>query len=195
MVPGPDRPDSWRPDAVVTVRLEQETNKATRTTSDETAPQFTTGDKNQTTPSNLFDVIGRLIAAVTGENMRRSLALLDNTPGLTHIPLTARIKEFTSEDFSRWREIMAFGYAAAEQNAAKFQPFQVNDAEWNAYIAAKEQRRRRSMTPVIVTVVPQDPSRKFDPRLNTYLLTRLRKYAGRTLLFPQTVPSDPPPAH
>ncbi|MDX1935330.1 MAG: patatin-like phospholipase family protein [Capsulimonadales bacterium] len=197
MVPGPDRPATWRPEVVVTVRLKGESDESAEATGDKSEPpgdkppqSVSTGIRRDPTPSNLFDVIGRLIAAVTNENVERSIALVDRFPELSHIPLVARIGNFSVEDFARWRELAAIGYAEAERNRAAFLPFQLTPADWEAYVATKGSRRRLSVTPTRVTIIPQDPSRPFDPRLNSYLLTFLRKYAGRTFTIRPDASSD-----
>jgi NTE family protein len=179
MLPGPDQPTTWKPDAVVTIRLTDEGDSSRSRADVKAASEATLGSRNSSIPSNVFDVVSRLIIAVTAENMNRSMEALQNTPGLISIPLVVRLKGISSDDFSHWRVAMAFGEAEAERHRAEFTPFRLSDTEWQNYLTQKSRKRRRSMKPALVTVVPQDPSRKLDPRLSNYIQTKVRKYVGR----------------
>lgn len=98
-----------------------------------------------------FAVLGASISAVVTANERRAMSQADV---LVSVPL----QKYSMLDFKHANAIIQAGYAAAAANAAKLLPLAVDEATWKQYLAEREARRRRALTPqfVAVTGVPPD---------------------------------------
>lgn len=189
MVPGPERPAGWSPGLVITSRMEDTEDKKPDADVGATPnvprprvrqpPKVVSSSPGSPRPTNLFDVITRLIAAVTTENMERSVQALDTTPGLVHVPIVSEVTGFAPEAFANWRDFEKRGYAGAEKLRARLIKYQLTPDEWTAYLAAKNARRKRVVTPRLLQVTEQDVSRRLDSRVVAYLRQRLRRYIGR----------------
>ena len=188
---GPNRPDGWKPSAVVSVRMVEDAEKPNGNAETKPTSNTESGSTGKSTPSNILDVVARLIVAITSENTDRSLALADKTPGIVSVPILAKIHGFSTEDFTAWRAIEAVGFAEAEKSKDILLKYQLSEADWKTYLARKAARRHRTVKPVRVVIAPQDLSRKLDPRLQTFLRTRLNKYANRTFNIEPDVRRDP----
>ena len=59
-----------------------------------------------------------------------------------NILLKADVSKFTSGDFEKSAEIIPKGVEVAQEHAAQLEKYAVNDAEWQAYVAQRNSRRR-----------------------------------------------------
>jgi NTE family protein len=94
-----------------------------------------TGPFDSNSLTSLGGVLGRNLGIVVQANERESMKNAD-------ILLKADVSGFTSGDFERSGEIIPRGVKVAESNAAELERYALNDADWKAYVAARESRRR-----------------------------------------------------
>jgi NTE family protein len=84
--------------------------------------------------SSILAVLNRAFDAGIQENVDRSLHLADH---VINIP-TAK---YSATDYTKGGQLIREGYLAAEADKAALLPYALNDADWTAYIAARESRR------------------------------------------------------
>jgi NTE family protein len=84
---------------------------------------------------SLFSVLGRSIDVVVAENEVRGLAGADL---VVRVPL----QEYTSLDYTKSKDIIRRGTAAAEDKSRILSPYQLDDAAWNAYLDARRAREK-----------------------------------------------------
>jgi NTE family protein len=94
-----------------------------------------TGKVNPTTLDSLVGVAGRNVGIMVAANERESMKNAD-------ILLKAEVSKFTSSDFVKSAEIIPLGVQAAEAHKAELMKYALNDADWNAYVAQRQARRR-----------------------------------------------------
>jgi NTE family protein len=94
-----------------------------------------TGSFDRKSVDSLVGVAGRnvgiMVAANEINNMKDA-----------NILLKADVSKFTSGDFEKSAEIIPKGFEVAQEHAAELEKYAVNDAEWQAYIAQRNSRRR-----------------------------------------------------
>ncbi len=137
-------------------------------------------DQGASDPKNfnsLLGAAGRNIEIMIAANELRSMQEAD-------ILLSADLKGYTSADFSKSEEIWPKGVAAAKKKAALLDRLALNEADWKAYMAAREAKRRTNIpTPAFVAVNVANPVLRSD------MEKTLRKYVGKPL-DPSLLESD-----
>ena len=68
-------------------------------------------------------------------NTQRALQAAD-------VIIAVDVRGFGSLDWRRGAALIEQGYKAADQRAAELMPYAVDDSEWQAWIAYRQQRRR-----------------------------------------------------
>jgi NTE family protein len=91
---------------------------------------------------SFFSVLGRSIDVIVRENELRGLADAD-------LVVKVDLHDFTSMNYEKSKAIIEKGLAATEDKRAVLQPFALNDLDWQAYISARDARKRAA------TLVPQ----------------------------------------
>jgi NTE family protein len=94
-----------------------------------------TGPFNKTTLSSLVGVAGRNVEIMIAANELNSMKD-------ANILLKADVSKFTSGDFEKSEEIIPQGAKVAEEHAAELEKYAVNEADWRAYLAERNSRRR-----------------------------------------------------
>lgn len=94
-----------------------------------------------------FSILGRSIELVLAATEIRGMAGAD-------LIVKADVEKFSTTDYQRTDELVAAGYAAAEEKAAVLKPYELNDADWVEYLRAKASRVRTHVgVPQFVRVV------------------------------------------
>lgn len=83
---------------------------------------------------SVFDVLGRSVSVVLQANEVRSLEQAD-------IVITVNLEDFSSTDYTKADKIIQRGREDAAKKSALLTHFRLDDAEWSAYLAAREARR------------------------------------------------------
>ena len=86
------------------------------------------------------------LVGVAGRNVEIMIAA-NELSGMksANILLKVDLSKFTSSDFEKSAEIIPLGMKVAEEHAADLEKFAVNDADWQAYIAQRNERRRTTV--------------------------------------------------
>ena len=85
--------------------------------------------------SSIIGVFSRAFSAGIARNEREGRAAAD-------IQIVAGTDKFSSSDYSRAHDMVRVGYEAAEQQRAALLPYALGTADWQAYLAARDARRR-----------------------------------------------------
>ncbi len=97
-----------------------------------------TGPFNKKSLNSLVGVAGRnveiMLAANEIQNMKDA-----------NILLKVDLSKYTSSDFELSAEIIPQGVKAAQEHAAELEKYAVNDAEWQAYLAQRNARRKTNV--------------------------------------------------
>jgi NTE family protein len=83
--------------------------------------------------SSVVGVFASAFSAGTARNVEESLKLAD----VLVLPGTDK---FTTLDYAKASQLIAAGYASAEEQRARLAPYALKDADWNAYLAARKSR-------------------------------------------------------
>jgi NTE family protein len=97
-----------------------------------------TGPFDPKSLSSLGGVIGRNLGIVIQANEKKSLEQAT-------ILLRADVSKFTSGDFEKSAKIIPQGVEVAEKNAAELEKYALNDADWRAYVRARNARRKTNL--------------------------------------------------
>jgi len=97
-----------------------------------------TGTFDRSTLESLVGVAGRNLQILIAANELKSMKD-------ANILLKADVSEFTSGDFEKSAEIIPMGVEVAQEHAAELEKYAVSDAEWQAYIRARNSRRRTAL--------------------------------------------------
>jgi NTE family protein len=97
-----------------------------------------TGAFNRKDLSSLVGVAGRNVSIMISANELNSMKS-------ANILLKADLSKFTSGDFEKSAEIIPQGLKVAEEHATELEKYAVNDADWQAYIAQRNERRRTAV--------------------------------------------------
>jgi NTE family protein len=119
---------------------------------------------------SLFGLLGQTIDTMMRANTLRAIAAADITIGVD-------VQGFGSLDWRRADELIARGREAAERHRNQLMPYALNDADWNAWVAARDARRRRTLpqptflsmsgiAPADVTLVRKQLARHVDTPIN-----------------------------
>lgn len=85
--------------------------------------------------SSIVGVLNRAFTAGIVHNVDQSLQLAD-------LVVTVPLASYSATDYSKGGQLIREGYLAAEANRAVLLPYALNDQDWSAYLAARDQRRR-----------------------------------------------------
>jgi NTE family protein len=94
-----------------------------------------TGPFDPKSISSLGGVLGRNLGIIVQANERESMKNAT-------ILLKADVSGFTSGDFEQSAKIIPQGVKVAESHAAELEKYALNDADWKAYVAARNARRK-----------------------------------------------------
>ncbi len=97
-----------------------------------------TGTFDPKSLSSLGGVLGRNVGIVVQANEAASMKAAD-------VLLKANVSGFTSSDFGESEKIVPRGVEVAESHAAELEKYALNDADWKAYIARRNARRRTNI--------------------------------------------------
>lgn len=120
------------------------------------------------TPQNLtsmFQVAGGSMDVMIDANVLRGMELAD-------ILLTVNVEGFSTLGFSRSREIIPKGYAAAQAKANILEAFSLNDMAWKQYLAQRDSRRINTVpVPQFVDVkgTSQELTKGIQERLSSFV--------------------------
>ncbi len=87
---------------------------------------------------SMFALMGQTVDSMMRANTRRALASAD-------LRISVDVEGFGSLDWRRAPALIQRGYEAAERMRAELLPHALDDAEWQVWIKAREQRRRRPL--------------------------------------------------
>jgi NTE family protein len=94
-----------------------------------------TGPVDKASLNSLVGVAGRNVSIMIAANELQSMKD-------ANILLKADVSKFSSSEFARSAEIIPQGVKVAEEHAKELEKYAVSDAEWQAYVAQRDARRR-----------------------------------------------------
>jgi NTE family protein len=94
-----------------------------------------TGPVNPKTLSSPLAIAGRNVSIMVAANERASMQNAD-------VLLKADVSKFGATDFDKSAEIIPQGMKVAEAHAATLEKYALDDADWKAYVAQRDARRR-----------------------------------------------------
>ena len=97
-----------------------------------------TGPFNKTSLNSLVGVAGRNVEIMIAANELKSMKD-------ANILLKADVSKFTSGDFEKSSEIIPQGVKVAQEHSVELEKYAVNDADWQAYLAQRNSRRRTKL--------------------------------------------------
>ena len=97
-----------------------------------------TGDVDRKSLNSLVGVAGRNLAIMVAANERENMKN-------ANILLKADVSKFSARDFTQSAEIIPQGYKIAQEHAAELEKYALNDADWKAYVAQRDARRRTAV--------------------------------------------------
>jgi NTE family protein len=92
-----------------------------------------------------FGVLGQAISVMSAVNELRSMEQAD-------ILVTVPLLKYTSLDYDKADAIIKAGYDAAAAKASVLSSFSVSEADWEAYLAVRNSRRRTTPVPQFIAV-------------------------------------------
>jgi NTE family protein len=94
-----------------------------------------------------FSILGRSVALVIAATELRGMEGAD-------LIVKADVQKYSTMDYQKTADLVATGYAAAEEKAAVLKPYELNDEEWTEYLRKKNSRVRTYVgVPQFVRVV------------------------------------------
>jgi NTE family protein len=97
-----------------------------------------------------FGVLGQSISVMSAVNEQRSMEQAD-------ILVTVPLLKYTALDYNKANAIIKAGYDATAAKASVLSAFSVSEAEWEAYLANRNARRRTAPIPKFVEVTGASP--------------------------------------
>ena len=82
-----------------------------------------------------FGILGRSVAMIIAETEIRGMEGAD-------LLVKADVQKYSTMDYAKSEELIAVGYAAAEEKAALLKPYELDDAAWAEYLKEKDSRVR-----------------------------------------------------
>ena len=109
-----------------------------------------------------FGVLGQSISVMSAVNELHSMEMAD-------ILVTVPLQKYTTLDYNKADEIIKAGYDAAASKATVLSAFSVSDAEWEAYLSARNAKRRTTPIPkfVEVTGVPPQMAKSMEKQMSS----------------------------
>ncbi len=107
-----------------------------------------------------FGVLGQSISVMSAVNELRSMEMAD-------ILVTVPLQKYTTLDYNKADAIIKAGYDAAASKATVLSAFSVSEAEWEAYLSARNAKRRTAPIPkfVEVTGVPPEMATSMEKQM------------------------------
>lgn len=102
---------------------------------------------------SLLGVLAQTINIATAENSRRSLRQAD-------LIIAPELKNYSAADFGESEEIIKLGYSGAEAKAAILKGLSLNETDWQAHLAARQQRMRPDTAPVPAFIAVDEKSKE-----------------------------------
>ena len=100
---------------------------------------------------SFFSVLGRSVDVIIRENELRGLSAAD-------LVVKVDVHDYSSMDYQESKSIIEKGFAAAQGRARVLEPFALNDADWQQYLAARDSRKVNAVpVPQFVRVQGTDP--------------------------------------
>ena len=100
---------------------------------------------------SFFSVLGRSVDVIIRENELRGLSAAD-------LVVKVDVHDYSSMDYQESKSIIEKGFAAAQGRARVLEPFALNDADWQQYLAARDSRKVNAVpVPQFVQVQGTDP--------------------------------------
>src|ERR1700761_5755683 len=128
-----------------------------------------TGPFNKEDVNSLVGVAGRNLSIMVSANELKSMKD-------ANILLKADVSKFTSSEFEKSAEIIPQGVKVAEEHAAELEKYALNDADWQAYVAQRDARRRTTIpVPKFVTVYGVEGSQRAE------VANDFAKYVGKPI--------------
>ncbi len=126
-----------------------------------------TGTVDPSSLTSLVGVAGRNVAIMIAANEANNLKNAD-------ILLKADVSKFTSGDFEKSKDIIPQGVKVAQQHAAQLEKYALNDADWQAYVAQRNARRRKKIpVPQFIDVYGMTGTQREE------VANQLAKYVGK----------------
>jgi NTE family protein len=97
-----------------------------------------------------FGVLGQSISVMSNVNVIHSMEMAD-------VLVTVPLQKYTAMDYNKADAIIKLGYEAAASKGTVLSGFSVSEAEWEAYLANRNSRRRTAPVPKFVEVVGAPP--------------------------------------
>lgn len=118
-----------------------------------------------------FGVLGRAISVTIAANELREIQQMQQADVL----VTVNLAGFDGTDYQKSAELIAKGLEAAGAKSAILSALSVDDEAWNAYLAARNARRKQAPAPAFVAVTGVKPSLARD------IQKQLAPYVGQPL--------------
>ncbi|HTV59468.1 MAG TPA: patatin-like phospholipase family protein [Verrucomicrobiae bacterium] len=115
------------------------------------------GEPFDPSKATIFSIAAQSISVMVSENERRSLRTAD-------LVLAPDLAGFSAADFTRAKDLEARGYQAAEEKSRFLSTLALNDADWNAYVAARRDRMRHWEPPQLLAVEGGDGQQGVDEK-------------------------------
>ncbi|HEX2948259.1 MAG TPA: patatin-like phospholipase family protein [Armatimonadota bacterium] len=124
---------------------------------------------NNSFRDSLFGMVDQTVNVVVTDNTRRSSSM-------ANIVIRPDLQKFSLMDWEKGADIAKMGYAAAEAAADQLLRYRVSDAEWQAYVTARQARVRTAIP------VPQQITVTGASAHNSDVITKdLSNFAGKQL--------------
>jgi NTE family protein len=133
------------------------------------AVDIVTQPPSRTQFESLSGVLTRAVDVMVLDNERRALQFAD-------VVVSLDLGKFTASDYDQAEAIINLGYKAAAARAAVLRPFALSDADWQAYLAQRESRRRspeKSAAVLQVAGVDEAERRHLEKRLQNLVQNKL----------------------
>ncbi|NLC57094.1 MAG: BamA/TamA family outer membrane protein [Armatimonadetes bacterium] len=145
------------------------TDVAVRLGAERVIAVYVGGRLDRGTLESPLDLLSRSVNIITRQSVRRNRLLAD-------VFLTPDLEGFGTSDYDRAEALMDAGYQAANTYAEPLRAMALGEAEWAAYLAARQARERgRIFTPAFVRVAG------VDGRQAAAIARSLRHHVGRPL--------------
>jgi NTE family protein len=128
-----------------------------------------TGPVDKESFNSLLGVAGRNLSIMVSANELKSMKD-------ANILLKADVSKYTSSDFEKSADIIPQGVKVAEEHAAELEKYALNDADWQAYVAQRNARRRTKIpVPQFVTVYELKGAQRAE------VANEFAKYVGKPI--------------
>jgi len=119
--------------------------------------------------TSIVGVLNRAFSAGIVHNVEQAESLAD-------VVIRVPVAKFSATDYGKAKDLMEAGYKAAEANRAVLLPYALDDSGWQAYLAARELRRRPQ--PGVLRLVHVEGT---DPTAIREVLTDMKPLQGQPI--------------